>query len=136
MRTVHISLALALLASGHIKAEQRSLSLAQEKRLVRAAIPAKLKRLPAFQIDDGYRDPNRPRFEFFQAIWAGLPNGSVVVGSYAVDPATGDVFDAVSSCNELSTASLRKLQVRIRLQLRLTNSRYHKIKTKGPLCEE
>ena len=136
MRTLYKSLAIAMLASGQLKAEQRRLSVAQEKQLVTAAIPAKLKRLPAFQIDDVYHDPNSQRFDFFQALWTGLPNGSVVVGSYAVDPATGDVFDAVSSCNELSTASLRKLQVRIRLQLGLTNSRYHKIKTKGPLCEE
>jgi len=26
--------------------------------------------------------------------WAGTPNGSVVVGNYAVDPNTGDVFSA------------------------------------------
>jgi len=124
-----------MLTSGELGAQQYSLSIAQEKQLVRAAIPAKLKRLPAFEIDGGH-DPSSPRFDFFEAIWAGLPNGSVVIGNYAVDPATGDVFDAVSSCNELSTSALRELQVRIRVKLGLTNSSYHKIKTKGPLCEE
>jgi hypothetical protein len=98
-----------------------------------AALPLKLKQLPAFQIEL-YVNPSSHRFDFFQAIWAGTPNGSVIVGQYAVDPETGDVFNAVVGCSELSTSALRKLQDKARAQLGLSDARYHKIKSNGPLC--
>ena len=68
--------------------------------------------------------------------WAGTPNGSVVVGNYAVDPNTGDVFSATRSCKEEQNRNLRALQTRIRASLHLSQSEYQRLKTKGPLCDK
>ena len=68
--------------------------------------------------------------------WAGTPNGSVVVGNYAVDAHTGDVFSATVGCEEEKNKNLRALQTRIRASLHLSQAEYQRLKTKGPLCEE
>jgi len=39
----------------------------------------------------------------FSVTWAGAPNQSVVVGNYAVDPYTGDVWSAVSAATRRAT---------------------------------
>jgi hypothetical protein len=111
-----------------------NVSIAEAKSLVEAAMPAKLKRLPKFELEE-FKDSDRPRFYFLTATWEGLPNGSVVIGSYAVDQRTGDVWDAVTSCDELSTPPLRRLQAKTRLRIRLSAAEYKRIKSKGPLCE-
>jgi hypothetical protein len=59
----------------------------------------------------------------------------VVIGNYAVDPSTGDVWSATSSCDELSTHALRRLQTKIRARIGLSDAEYKRIKSKGPLCE-
>ena len=126
-----------LLASifGHAADHAASVvSLDEAASLVEAAMPAKLKRLPKFELEQ-FKDGDRPRFYFFTTTWEGLPNGSVVIGNYAVDQRTGDVWDAVTSCDELSTHVLRRLQAKIRLHIGLSDSGYHKIKSSGPLCD-
>jgi hypothetical protein len=133
MKTLYVALALVILLPCQLRADQPRLSANQEKQLVMAALPLKLKQLPAFELEP-YVDPSSHRFDFFQATWAGTPNGSVIVGHYAVDPKTGDVFDAVVGCSELSTPALRKLQDKDRAQLGLSDARYHKIRSNGPLC--
>jgi hypothetical protein len=131
---------IAMLASGLSHAADLpvhgsgNISLDEAKSLVEAAVPAKLKRLPKFGLDQ-FKDGDRPRFYFFTAEWEGLPNGSVVIGNYAVDQRTGDVWDAVTSCDELSTPVLRKLQSKIRLRIGLSAAEYHRIKSNGPLCD-
>lgn len=107
---------------------------AQAKALVLASVTADQKRLPRLGTEQ-YNDPNS-RFMFFTVTWAGAPNGSVVVGNYAVDPYTGDVWSAVASCDEESNQELRTLQSRIHASLGLSHSEYIRLKTKGPLCEE
>jgi len=68
--------------------------------------------------------------------WEGTPKGSVVVGNYAVDPYTGDVFSATIGCYEEKNKRLEALQAQIRAKLHLSQSEYQRLKTKGPLCEE
>lgn len=119
-------------ASGHPK---RTVTLAQAKALVLASLTVEQKQLPRLGAEQ-YEDPNSSRFIFFTVTWAGAPNESVVVGNYAVDPYTGDVWSATASCYEESNRELRKLQIRIRAALRLSHSEYMRLKTKGPLCEE
>jgi hypothetical protein len=87
-------------------------------------------------IADLYDDPNTSKFLFFTVTRAGPPNASVVVGNYAVDPHTGDVFSATLGCDEEKSKNLRALQTRIRAILRLSRSKYQRLKTKGPLCEQ
>jgi len=49
---------------------------------------------------------------------------------------TGDVWNAVAECYKIDTANLRAMQARIRRQIGLSNSQYHKLtkKEEGPLC--
>jgi hypothetical protein len=108
---------------------------AQAKALVIASLTPKQRRLPSLGVEP-YRVPAPSKFLFLTVTWAGMPNGSVVVGNYAVDPYTGDVFSATSACQEEKNKHLKALQRKIRATLHLTKAEYKKLKTKGPLCGE
>ena len=114
--------------------ESRTVTKAEADALVRAALPAKLKRLPKFGMEIS-QGGDRPRFYFAYVYWAGEPQGSMTVGNYAVDTETGDVWDAVTSCDEIHTQALRRLQMMIRMEIGLSESEYKRVKCKGPLCE-
>jgi hypothetical protein len=129
-----IMLGLSLLTGLACSANRhRSVSVEEAKNLVFEALPKKARHLPSLSLEGGL-DPAYPGFYVISVMWAGAPNGSCVYGNYAVDSSTGDVFDAVSECAEISTPSLRKLQAKIRSLIGLSDSEYHKIRSKGPLC--
>jgi hypothetical protein len=106
----------------------------EARTLVMASLTNQQRRLPSLGAES-YDDPDSPRFLFFTVTWEGLPNGSVVVGNYAVDRNTGDVFSATMSCYEEKNKRLKRLQAQVRSQLHLTRSEYLRLKTNGPLCE-
>jgi hypothetical protein len=110
----------------------RTVSGDEARLLVLQALPSKTRQLPKFGLDQ-YQDPHFPQFYFFEATWAGVPNGSSVIGHYAVDSSTGDVWNAIQ-CEKEDTRALRKLQERIRLQIGLSDSEYQKMKRQGPAC--
>jgi hypothetical protein len=114
--------------------ESRTVTKDEAEALVRAALPAKLKRLPNFGMEIS-QDKNFARFYSALVYWEGEPNGSVMVGNYDIDQETGDVWDAVTSCDEMNTQTLRKLQKTIRKEISLSDSEYKRVKSKGPLCE-
>jgi hypothetical protein len=114
--------------------ESRTVTKDEAQALVRAALPAKLKRLPKFGMEIS-QDQNHPRFYYAMVYWAGEPQGSVMVGNYDVDTETGDVWDAVTSCDEMDTRALRRLQKMIRRKISLSDTEYKRVKDKGPLCE-
>jgi hypothetical protein len=105
----------------------------EAKTLLRAALPRYTHRLRGLEFEQFEGSSNR--FYFFTATWAAPEKSSVVVGNYAVDPFTGDVWSATSSCNELSTTTVRKLQKTVRSELGLSWKQYQRIKTHGPLCD-
>jgi hypothetical protein len=117
----------------HAANRPRPLSVDEARTLVSAALSPKIKHLPKFVLEQ-FQDRNSPQFYFFTAYWAGVPNGSMVIGNYAVDLSTDDVWNAVSECDEQSTPALRKLQRSIRAQIGLSDSEDKRIKNKGPLC--
>lgn len=113
----------------------RELTVAQARELVLAALNAQQRRLPKLGAESTDA-PNSPSaFLYFTVVWEGTPNSSVVVGNYAVDPRTGDVFSATIECHEEKNKLLRKRQARARATLRLSATDYQRLKTKGPLCE-
>jgi hypothetical protein len=135
MRNLYLSVIIvAILAPSiaHSANQPRVVSVDEAKNLVLEALPPKTRHLPKFGLDQ-YKDKYFPQFYFFSATWAGAPNGSSVIGNYAVDSSTGDVWSA-TECEEESTPELRKLQAKVRLRLGLSDSEYHKIKRKGPVC--
>jgi hypothetical protein len=105
------------------------------KALVMAALTTEQRRLPRLEAE-AVDAPNASRFLFFTVIWEGRPRGSVVVGNYAVDSYTADVFSATASCYEESNGRLRALQQKLRADLHLSRLQYRRLKTKGPLCED
>jgi hypothetical protein len=112
--------------------EFRDITPAAARQLVLAALPSRTKRLPKFGVEGGL-DSHDPRFYFFEAYWAGAPNGSMVIGNYAVDASTADVWNAPAACDELSTPALRKLQKQVRSRIGLSPTEYRKKKRRCPL---
>ena len=100
-----------------------------------ASLSDEQRRLPKVEAEQ-FDAPYVSKFLFFTVIWEGTPKGSVVVGNYAVDPDTGDVFSAVIDCYEEKNKRLQILQKKIRATLHLSESDYQRLKTKGPLCED
>lgn len=108
----------------------------QAKALVMASLTAQQRQLPKVEAESIDAKDSSSKFLFFTVTWEGTPNGSVVVGNYAVDPYTGDVFSATRECYEEKNKRLKTLQARIRGKLHLSQTDYRRLKTKGPLCEE
>jgi len=135
------ALALLLLGSlpgieaGATQDSGKKIAIAQARALVLASLTPEQKRLPKVGAEP-YDDPNSSKFVFFTVFWEGTPTGSVVVGNYAVDPYTGDVFSATIGCEEEKNKNLQALQTRIRATLHLPQSEYRRLKTRGPLCDE
>ena len=111
----------------------KKIDLDQAKALVIASLTSKERRLPSLAVDPS--DDPTSKFIFVTVTWAGTPNGSVVIGNYAVDPYTGDVFSATVACHEEKNKHLEAPQRKVRATLHLTQAEYQKLKTKGPLCE-
>ena len=136
MKNASLLLFVALYVTNATAANQaeRKVTTDQGRTLVLASLTPQQRRLPSLEADL-YSDP-KSKFLFYTVTWAGTPNGSVVVGNYAVDPHTGDVFSATMACHEEKNKNLAALQRRVRSTLHLTEAEYQKLKTKGPLCEE
>ena len=131
-------LLLVLLPAMEVVATETSgkkITTAQARSLVMASLTAEQRRLPKVEAEP-YDAPDVSKFLFFTVTWEGMPKGSVVVGNYAVDPYTGDVFSATIGCYEEKNKNLQALQTHIRATLHLSQSEYQRLKTKGPLCEE
>lgn len=118
-----------------IETPVHSITTGQARALVMASLNADQTQLPKLEAIQ-YHAPGPPKYLFFTITWEGTLGGSVVVGNYAVDPHTGDVFSATIACHEEKNKSLQALQAQIRAALRLSDSDYQRLKTKGPLCEQ
>jgi len=114
---------------------EHKITKGQAEMLVMASLSAQQRRLPKVEAEP-FDASDSSRFMFYTVTWEGTSNGSVVVGNYAVDPYTGDVFSATRECYEEKNARLESLQAQVRAKLHLSQSKYRRIKTKGPLCEQ
>jgi hypothetical protein len=134
MKVFFISIAL-FLTLGLSQAQTPSparMSVTEAKQFALAAIPPKLKQLPGFELILG-NNACESLCEF-NAIWEGLPGGSLEVGFYSVDPITGTVWNAVMECDQLSTPSLRELQTNWIKHSGFTKAQLRKFQTPGPQC--
>lgn len=134
--------AIVSLASSPQNLPQNKITQAEAKALVIAALTPTQRQLPGLEAELGEAaaEPGEvkgpSRLWFIMVVWEGLPEGSVMVGNYEVDPYTGDVFSATMECKEEKNRRLKALQKKVRAELHLSQSEYRRIKTKGPLCEE
>jgi hypothetical protein len=116
------------------QADRPTLNPEQSRSLVLAALTQQQRNLPGIEAET-FNNPHSSRFMFYTVVWAAGEDQSVVVGNYAVDPYTGDVWSATSACDELSNPRLRALQKTVRQGLKLSQSEYKLLRTKGPLCD-
>src|ERR1700735_2075293 len=96
-----------------------SITIAAARALVVAALSSQERALPDIEAQQ-VSPPKSARFLFFVVTWKGAINGSAVVGNYAVDPYTGDVWSATSSCDEMINGELRRMQMKMRLAIHLS----------------
>jgi hypothetical protein len=115
----------------------RTLTSSQAETLVIATLSKQQRRLHGIEAEQ-FNNPGSIQFLFFTVVWAPPADqrGNVVVGNYAVDPKTGDVWSATMSCMEESSRQLRALQRHLRTELGLSDAEYRHLKTTGPLCEK
>lgn len=139
MKCVRLTVLSLLLSAtrvhGQKPAENRITSDVAQK-LVMGALTPQQRRLPELGLAS-YEAPQpslKSKYLFYTVHWKGRPDGSVVVGNWAVDPRTGDVFNAASN-HEEQNKRLQQLQARVRASLHLSAADYRRLKTKGPLEE-
>ncbi len=77
-------------------------------------------------------NPYDQDFLYFQATWPN-PVGSPVIGNFAVNPWTGDVWNA-AGCERLTSRSLKSAQEGIRKRFHIAKAEYGKLHAKTPLC--
>jgi hypothetical protein len=110
-----------------------AITIQQAKQLVNVALKergaAKLPGLAAVSMENFHNNG----FYLFEVTWNNLQPGSAIVGHFAVDLKTGDVWDAVV-CSSISSPELTKLQGQIRRRMGMTKEVYRKLKKPGPMC--
>ena len=108
------------------------MSVQDAKQFAMAAISPKAKSSPGFELIPD-NSANKGLY-VFNAIWQGIPGGSVEIGFYAVDPITGTVWDAVMECKQISTPNLRRLQIKRRMESGYSKIQFQKLQAIGPQC--
>jgi hypothetical protein len=78
------------------------------------------------------QNPYDREFFYFEVI-AANPVASPMVGHFAVNPWTGDVWNSVL-CERVTLPSLQKMQEKVRKRSRLREEEYLRLRAKKPLC--
>jgi hypothetical protein len=76
--------------------------------------------------------PFDPDFYFLAATWPN-PTGSPIIGYFAVNPWTGDVWNS-AGCEHVTSRPLEKLQQVIRKRSHLKKEEYARLGAKKPMC--
>lgn len=124
-----LALAVALVSQTVICARARDLTAAEGRELVMQALDREAKKLPKLAID---LEDKVPGFYEFAVTWDN-PNGSVIVGFFAVNQGTGDVWRLVV-CRTVESPDLRRLQDAIRRKVGLGRRDLIKLRSNAP-CE-
>jgi hypothetical protein len=116
----------AVPASDHI----RPLTETEARTLADAAFSKRQHALRSFGID---LDGQSEHFYFFTGTWDNPEPGSVIVGMFAVDRATADVWYSNVACEAARSSKLQRLQAQTRRALGLTEREYKVLKRSRPL---
>ncbi len=98
-------------------ARTRDLNVGEARKLIEAAVGGRVRNLPGFTLEINNND-NVPGFLNFDATFDN-PHGSPVVGFYAVNQVTGEVWKLVI-CRKVDSAELRRLQTNLHKQLQIS----------------
>jgi hypothetical protein len=120
-----IGISLGSLANG------RTITLSDARKLVREALAASDSNGPSVKIER-FRYNYAPEFYVFMAWWPN-PAGSPLLGYYAVNPWTGDVWD-VMGCKRISSPAIEKEKESIRRRSKLAAEVEGTLHEKSPGC--
>jgi hypothetical protein len=110
----------------------RNLTEAEARELATMALRREARTLPKLRLDTDNGYPGRPGFYWFEAT-AFIPDASPVLGHFAVNQATADVWDPVS-CQRLASPDLVNLQRRMRKRIHLSDRDLARLSKTAP-CE-
>ena len=113
-------------------ARTRDLTEKEAKELVALALDPAATTLPNFGLDT-YEGPNAASFYFFEATANLGANKSPIIGHYAVNRSTGDVWEAVV-CRRINSDALKNLQEIVRKRIQLSREELRRLGYKSP-CE-
>ena len=113
------------------QARTRDLTESEARELVAAAVGVKARTLPGFGLESN-NNANVPGFLKFDATFNN-PHGSPVLGFYAVNLVTGDVWKLVI-CRKLDSPELRRLRAVLHMQIQVTVQELREFTSKAP-CE-
>ena len=116
---------LVSLAGGH------TISRSAARKLVREALIARRQYDPLVRIDP-FRYDYAPEFTSFMAWWPN-PDGDPLIGYFAVNPWTGDVWDVIG-CERITSPTLQKAQESIWKQSHLLPEAKGTLHEKSPAC--
>jgi hypothetical protein len=128
-----LALALLLGAGGVGWARVRDVAESEARELVVGALDPSARHLPKLAVDP-YVDAKAPAPDFYEfAVTWDNANGSVIVGFFAVNRATGDVWKLVV-CRKVERPRLRQLQGALRRKISLSHEELVRLTDKAP-CE-
>ena len=133
MPIIVLLLALGLVPSLPMQARGRDLTAAEARDLVMAALEPEARALPKLSIDVMDRKERRAGFYEFAVTWDSTSGGSVMVGFYAVDETSGDVWTLVA-CRKISSRDLQRLQRTLRKRTDLSQQDLKRLGRRAP-CE-
>jgi hypothetical protein len=127
-RELLLLLVAATAISAARQAEPRKIPMQEARRLVYEVVKTNNKDAEI----DRTENPYDREFYYFEVI---VPNAvaSPVVGHFAVNPWTGDVWNP-ALCERVTLPALKRLQERIRRESGLTRNDYLKAERKKPIC--
>jgi hypothetical protein len=110
---------------------RRDLTQPEARALVIEALDQSARKLPGLTFKF-YSRAKASNFYELAVLWNN-PNGSAIVGHFAVNRATGDVWRLVL-CTRVESAALRRLQQTLRKRIGLGSEEFHKLESEAP-CE-
>lgn len=123
---------LALLPCGGciLQGRARDLTVEEARQLVIQSLAPGQRRLPGLEASSSQRS-DIPDFYRFEVSWSPPDPGSAVVGFFAVNRATGDVWELVL-CTKKTSAELRRLQDELRKRIGLSGEELRKMTDEAP----
>lgn len=116
---------------GLAQARTRDLTQVEARELVYQALDSRERQLPKLDFDF-YSDPIARNFYLLAVTWDN-PGGSVIVGHFAVNQVTGDVWRLVV-CEKLKSPDLKRLQKTMQDRIGVNSEERHEFSSKAP-CE-
>ena len=114
------------------KPPTRELTEVEARELIAAALGPDISYLPHFGLEM-YTNPEKSHFVLFEATAQNSKGGSPVIGHFAVNRATGNVWDLVV-CKQRDSEALKRLQNDIRKRIRLGQNDLRRLSKEAP-CE-